>query len=278
MKFVTAACLFAAIYFLTERVEAFAGHGELYILTVGVEPELTTKDERDPYAGDAVYVRQAFARAETLYTTTHSRVLSGKLATRANVLKALDWLGASVGEGDVAIIFFSTHGDVDPKKGYHIDLFDARETEEEPVLWGSELNTRLAKVRGHTILLLDTCCAGAVLLSGEGQSPRTAVVAACKADEGSDGQWKRKDRPHGWYVIALCEAIGGRADSNQDGIVTLGEVNSYLPDRAKEFYNEQNAVVSVEMELVDLPLAQIDRNSPAVTLWPPGRAKQEKTP
>lgn len=269
MKFPQLAALVVAVHLGAGGYATAAGPGDLYILTVGVEPELTAKGERDPYALDAVFVRQALVRAETQYKTTHSQVLSGKQATRANVLEALNWLGTSVGEGDVAIVFFSTHGDVDSKKGYRIDLLGSAEAERHAVLWGSELNTALTKVRGRTILLLDTCCAAAVLSAGGGKAPRAALVAACKAEEGSDGQWKRTDRPHGWFVIALCEALGGRADTNQDGIVTLGELNSYLPDRAKQFYREQNAVVSHEKELLELTLARIDRNNPAVTLWPP---------
>jgi hypothetical protein len=69
------------------------------------------------------------------------------------------------------------------------------------------------------------------------------VVAACTADEGSSGQWKRPDQPHGWFVLALCEALNGLADANGDEVVTLAEVNAYLPDRARQFHREQNAVV-----------------------------------
>src|SRR5436853_5855157 len=82
--------------------------GDLYILTVGVDPNLTAQCKRDPYAGDAWFVRQALAQAEPLYATTHSRVLAGERATRAGVLEALAWLGKSVAERDVAVIFFST--------------------------------------------------------------------------------------------------------------------------------------------------------------------------
>jgi hypothetical protein len=87
------------------------GSGDLYILSVGVEPRLTAKGKRDPYAGDAWFVRQALAQAEPLYATTHTRVLAGARATRKEVLEALAWLGKSVGERDVAVLFFSTHGD-----------------------------------------------------------------------------------------------------------------------------------------------------------------------
>ena len=209
--------------------------GELYILSVGVEPDLTAKGEHDVYAGDAWFVRQALAQAESLYGTTHSRVLAGKRANHFEVVTALDWLAKSVGEQDVAVVFFSAHGDMDDKKGYYISLAGSGGTDQQAELWGSELNAALRKLRCRTVLLLDTCSAAGVIQGDEAKTSSVAVVAACKTEESSDGQWKRKDRPHGWFVIALCEALNGLADTNRDGVVTLTELNAYLPDRARRF-------------------------------------------
>jgi hypothetical protein len=247
--------------------------GDLYILSVGVEPRLTAKGKRDPYAGDAWFVRQALAQAEPLYATTHARVLAGPRANRDEVLEALAWLGKSVGERDVAVLFFSTHGSIAPrgrapKEGFYIDLAGAGVSKKNCVLWGSELHSALGKVRGRTALLLDTCSASGIIPADGSKVHQAAVVASCAVNESSSGQWERTDRPHGWFVIALCEALDGMADTNGDGVVTLAEVTFYLPARAKRLYDKQNAV-SLLGELFDLPLARIDRNRPAVTLWTP---------
>jgi hypothetical protein len=259
------------------------GPGDLYVLSVGVEPGLTAKGKRDPYAGDAWFVRQALAQAEPLYATTHSRVLAGSRATRAGVLGALAWLGTSVGERDVAVLFFSAHGSIAPrgmapKEGYYLDLAGAGGPEKDCVLWGSELNAALGTVRGRAVLLLDTCSAAAVIPADGPGARRAAVVASCGADESSSGQWKRADRPHGWFVIALCEALNGSADANGDGVVTLAEATSYLPARAKGFYGKQTAVVSLREPLLELPLARIDRDRPATELWPPGPRTPARDP
>ncbi len=259
------------------------GPGDLYVLSVGIEPGLTAQGKRDPYAGDAWFVRQAMARAEPLYATAHSRVLAGSRATRAGVLDALAWLGVSVGERDAAVIFFSAHGSIAPRgvapgEGYYIDLAGAGGPEKDCVLWGSELNAALGRVRGRAVLLLDTCSAAAVTPAGGPGAGRAAVVASCGADERSSGQWERADRPHGWFVIALCEAIGGLADVNGDGVVTLAEVTSYVPARAKGFYGKQTAVVSLRGPLLDLPLARVDPDRPAAELWPPGPRTPARDP
>jgi len=107
-------------------------------------------------------------------------------------------------------------------------------TEPNDRLWGSELNVTLRKIRGRTVLLLDTCSAGGVIQGDEAKGFPAAVVAACGAKEESDGQWKRKDRPHGWFVIALCEALNGMADANRDGVVTLTLVHQLLADPTEQ--------------------------------------------
>jgi hypothetical protein len=167
---------------------------DLYLLTVGVEPNLTAKGKRDLYAADAWFVRQALAQAEPLYATTHSRVLAGEQATRTSVLAALAWLGKSVAERDVAVLFFSTHGSIAPpgrapKEGFYIDLAGAGTSAnvKNCVLWGAELNAALAKIRGRTVLLLDTCQAGGVIQADGAKDHQAAVVTACATAEDSSG-------------------------------------------------------------------------------------------
>lgn len=251
-----------------------SGSGNLYVLSVGVEPSLTAKGKRDPYAGDAWFVRHALAHAEPLYATTHSWVLAGPRATRTAVLDALDWLATSVGERDVAVVFFSTHGDVAPpglapRVGYYLDLAGAGGLGKDCVLWGSELNAKLDRVQGRTVLFMDTCSAAAAIPADGSNARRLAVVASCGAGEKSSGQWGRADRPHGWFVLALCEALNGSADANGDGVVTLGEVTAYVPARARRLYAKQNAVVSFNQQLLDLPLTRTDLRRFAGDLWPP---------
>jgi hypothetical protein len=249
--------------------------GDLYVLSIGVEPNLTAAGKRDPYAGDAWFVREALARAEPVYATTHSRVLAGPRAARADVLDALSWLATSLRERDVAIVFFSAHGSIAPPgavpghEGFYIDLAGAAPGK-DCVLWGSELNGALEHVRGRSVLLVDTCSAEAVIPAdghSSGDDDRVAVLASCKSDESSSGQWARADRPHGWFVIALCEALAGSADVNGNGIVTLRELTSYVPDRARQLYGKQDAVVHAPDSLYDLPLSRTDPNHPAAELW-----------
>ncbi|MEM7307928.1 MAG: serine hydrolase [Planctomycetota bacterium] len=240
---------------------------DLYVLSVGVEPELTARASWDPYSRDARYVAELFTAESTPYASPIVRVISGADATRANVLDGLRWLAESARPQDVALAFFSTHGDVDRSGRYAVSLAvdeEGSESGAHPELWGRELTDELARVRGLPILLLDTCQSGGVLTT---RPERLAVIGASAANEDSDGQWQRPDRPHGWFVMALHEALTGRADADADRAVTLGELAEYLPGRARELNPKQNAVATLPAAMRELALTRVAA-SPPPPLWP----------
>lgn len=248
----------------------FAGeqNGDLYILSIGVEPTLTAKGSRDLYAQDAVYMQKALVAAEPLYDAVHSRILNGAKASRTKVMQGLAWLGDSMETDDLAVIFFSAHGDMDAKKGYFISLAQAiNGNRDANSLWGTELNQALAKMQGKVIVLIDTCCAAGVATPSSTKQHRAAFVVACQQRESSYGQWKRPDRPHGYFVLAACEALSGLADKNTDGIVTFKELTEYLPDRASALHHKQNAVVINREGFDSIPLARVDSGDTPKQLW-----------
>lgn len=241
---------------------------DLYVLSIGVEPTWTFKGEHDLYAGDAVFVGEAFSKSEGLYAHTHRRVVSGKQATREGVLDGLAWLGKSFGESDLAIIFFSTHGIGESEKGHEVTLYDAGG--KYSALMSTEIWAALDAAKGRTVVLMDSCTSGGMIPPAsqlEKRKKRTAFFAGCTATEETGGQFQRADRPHGWFVIALCEALAGKADTDGDGVVTLGEVEKYLPGRARQFYPAQNAFLVGSKEMRKLPLVRVDPAHPAVELF-----------
>lgn len=246
----------------------------LHVLTIGIEPDETRLKVRDWYARDAEYVRDALLAAKPLYREVRTQVVNGEKATRANVIAALDALVESVTADDVAVVFFSSHGSLDDQGRYYIPL---AETRTDPAtagaadttdrLLGRELMERIGRVRGRTLLLLDTCCAGGCLQVDLPKEARVAWLLACDEEESSSGQYDRQDRPHGYFVIALCEALAGRADADRNGVVTFAEVTGYVPDRAAGFFPSQNALRSKPSALDALPLAKSDPNQPAPVLF-----------
>ena len=249
---------------------------DLYVLSIGVEPTKTFKGERDLYAGDAVFVSEAFVRSKSLYAHTHRQVVAGKRATREEVLKGLAWLRRSVSAEDVAVVFFSTHGGGDSESGHEVFLYGA--VGEYSPLKSTEIWSALDAVKGRTVVLMDTCTSGGMTPPASQLGKRTAFFAGCTATEETGGQFQRSDRPHGWFVIALCEALLGKADTNGDGVVTLGEVENYLPGRARQFHRAQNAFLVGSKEIRELPLVRIDPVHPATELFTAKKKEPGRNP
>lgn len=243
--------------------------GDLYLLAVGVDPDALEQGGRDWYARDARFVREALAGAEPLYRNTHSRLLLGADATRARLLESLEWLEANVRDEDVAILFFSVHADRgEREKELWLYLAETPETPEAPsALAGDALNAGLARLRGRVVLLLDTCHAGALAILPSFRTHRATLIAACAANAESAGQILRRDQPHGYFVIALREALTGQAPLPDADPVRLQHLIEYLPARANALNPEQQALVFNADATATLPLARLATGEVPAPCW-----------
>lgn len=231
---------------------------DLYILSVGVDGHFPAS-AYDVNGHDALYVRQALVSAEPLYRQIHSRVLSGTAATRPAVLDALQWLADTARPADLVILFFACHGHVE-KTDHFISLArtpEAADDDRHGIL-GRELHAAIAEVRGRSLLWVDSCHAGA-LIPKKTTHTTPAMIVSCEAHSLSTGQSEHPERPSGFFVIALCEALSGLADTDHDRIVTLREVGDYLPARAQAFFQGQRALVLRQPAAESLPLARVNR-------------------
>lgn len=270
----TLACFLGLVVFLAVPCAVVRGQekqGDLFVLCVGVEPQLSANGKNDPYARDAGHMAAALEAAKPLYRNVHSEVVNGPSATHAAVVRALSNLARSQRENDLAIVFFSTHGSWTAADGYTISL--AKEGRKSGELKGDELLRILSSSRGRVIVLLDTCCAAGVLPRDKASLPRISFLTACKRDEGSSGGGPSKVKPHGCFVVAAVEALQGRADADRNGIVTFGELDGYVPSRAKELYNEQNAVARYRPADASLPLVKVDTTAKLAGVEKPAEAR-----
>ena len=240
--------------------------GDLYLLAVGVDSDIEAH-QRDWYARDARFVREALVSAETLYRHTHSRLRLGADATRAAVLADLEWLATHLREEDVAVLFFSVHADRgEDGDALWLYLAETPETQAQSDLSGDELNAALARLRGRVIVLLDTCHAGALAELASFQTHRATLIAACAADEESGGQWLRRDHPHGYFVIALREALAGQVAS-PNGDVQVRQVIDSLPARTAALNPNQQVQVFNPETTASVPLARCTSGDVLGPLW-----------
>ena len=251
-------CVVVLVVLGLTAVESTAEDPHLYVLSVGVEPSLSAQGQRDWYARDAHYMAQALTSAAPNYETVHSRILAGNRATRDRVLDALKWVAAKVGKEDVAIVFFSAHGELDSSTRFHIQLAHSPNSKlQKQVLRGAELRDALGKVNGRVIVLIDTCHAGALPAGGK-STPSVSYLVACGARELSYGQWDDPERAHGYFVLAVSEGLRGAADTNGDGAVSFRELASFVPARATELCPRQHAVSAFDSRRQPISLSAVD--------------------
>ena len=175
------------------------------------------------------------------------RELVNESATRDALLEGLQWLDDSVGPDDTAVVFFAGHG-VNEREYFFLP-YDANLA--RPVvtmLSQSQLQGILSGLRGRELLFLDTCRAGAVFGGSEDDRRRrvdvTALLNSLTYSQGglvvfsaASGRELSQERPawgHGAFTKALLDALGGAADANGNGEITIAELDSYLTDRVQE--------------------------------------------
>jgi hypothetical protein len=248
-----AICLFSAFASLTAQAD---DKPDLYLISIGVEPGLTAEGKLDPYARDAQFVGRTFEEAKPLYGSVNQTILGGRNATAEGVKQALADVSSKVRSQDVVVVFFSAHGGTSAETGYGVSLFKAGNRKDPwGGMQGSDLVPAFNGMKGRVIVFLDTCgAAGIIPARGQG-SPRVSYLTACEADATSAGSGESVACPHGFFVVALVEALRGLGDKNGDGIVTVREVEDYLPSRASEMA-DQTAVLRRNRLVEDIPLTQ----------------------
>jgi WD40 repeat protein len=246
----------------------------LRVLAIGVDeylrPELRLrypgKDARDL----AALLSQQQGQ-KNLYQSVDVRVLTGKAATKAGILGALDWIQHRARDVDTTVLFFAGHGISEPTTGqYYFLPVDADPTNIlSSMLPASTLQQVLASLPGRVLLLIDTCHAGNVLGNGgrrtRGLPPLSraiselasvesgvVVMAAATGEQASieDTAWQ-----NGAFAKAVLEGLSGRADLRRTGRVTVNMLDLYVSERVRELTaGSQTPATAKPITIADFPL------------------------
>ena len=185
--------------------------------------------------------------------------LTNRQATRVEILKALSWLRTEGTQKDYRLLFLSGHASVDKHENYY--FFSHEHDPGEPdwevynIKWSAILQ-RLADL-GKTILMVDTCRAGAVAGVGRARSNtnfdeilkqmqndyRGLVIFS--AATGREVSVEKREWGHGAFTKALLEGLAGKADGHgepADGFIDTTELGSWIIERVRTLTNgEQHA-------------------------------------
>ncbi len=180
-------------------------------------------------------------------TNDDIKLLTEKDATRGNFVMALYWLTENVKEGEMAIIYFSGHGDVELKDEDQPGYLLCWDSPSKLYMTGGALDLRdlqnkimtlTNKNKAKVIVITDACHSGTLAGSSvNGTQATTASLAkefsnvikilSCEPDEYSiEGeQW---GLGRGAFSFHLVNALYGLADEDKNLFVTLKEVQAYL--------------------------------------------------
>ncbi len=178
------------------------------------------------------------------------KLLTNKQATQGQMAAALTWLLEESQEGDIAIIYFSGHGDMETQTVMNHGFLLTYDAPASTYMAGgafpvfylqSIVQTLSTQKKVQVILITDACHAGKLAGSAIRGAQATAQLLAeqfanearllsCQPDEFStEGpQW---GGGHGVFTYYLLDGLKGLADTNGDLTVSLMEIQRFLEDQ-----------------------------------------------
>lgn len=243
----------------------------LYVLAVGVS-EYQNPDYTLKYCGaDAREMAAAFeAQSKTIYREVKTQVVLDRNATRRGVIDGLNWLKRQMTQHDVGVFFFAGHGVRDDEGLFYLFPTDGDvESLDSTGVGEDHVKRLLQSVPGRLVLMLDACHTGA--FAGDNRRSlggRTdgllrdlvnddyGVVVMCSSTgkqlSAESPRWK-----HGAFTMAALDGLSGKADTNQDGVVYLNELDLFVSERVKELTGGNQTPVTARPATVrSFPLAK----------------------
>lgn len=202
-----------------------------------------------------------------LYRDVEVKVLDDR--DKDEVLDGLEWLQRAVTSRDVGLLFLSGHGHNDNYGDYwYLPRGADPDALRRTALRSSEFKEVLSKLPGKAVLLVDTCHAAQV----GAERTRSAVdvnrfvselssadagVVTFTSSTGKQLSVERDEWRNGAFTKALKEAFGEfLADLDDNGALTLAELDHYLAERVKELTQGRQSPVMLKADAVpNIPIA-----------------------
>jgi tetratricopeptide (TPR) repeat protein len=187
------------------------------------------------------------------------KLLINENASAALIFGALDWLTSESQEGDLAIFYFSGHGDLETKTIRQNGFLLAYDTPDAAYMSGGTigisylqdyLETIVQKGKSSVILISDACKSGKLAGGLEGVTQTTAALNEnweniVKILSSQPGELSYESNNWGTgagvFTYYLLRGLMGMADLNTDKNVSLKELDMYLSTKIPPETNfEQN--------------------------------------
>jgi uncharacterized caspase-like protein len=222
------------------------------------------------YSLHLLLLSQALLGARTLFRKVEVKLLTDDKATRKEILAGLAWLRQQMTQKDVGIVSFSGHGAKDNEGSFYLAPVDVEANDLLSTgVEGDKVKKALAGIPGRLLLLLDACHAGSV----DGDKRKAiggltddlvrdlvtddyGVIVLCSS-MGREFSLEDEKVGHGFFTQALLEGLSGKADYNQDGVIYLHELDTYVTERVKELSKgQQHPVTAKPASIRSFPLSK----------------------
>jgi WD40 repeat protein len=195
----------------------------------------------------------------TLFKEVKTRVLSNADASKANILRDIDWLNReATHDNDLRILLVSGHGGSVGQqiKRYYFYAQDQVPGEEPEILsvnWTEVLNRLLDRGeaagqnvgRGHILLLVDTCRAGEAGPKEFMNVKDANGMVFFGASDSRENSTERTDLKNGVFTKAVIEGLSGAADQSselypKDGKIDFWELKTWIERRVADLNSSQH--------------------------------------
>lgn len=220
-----------------------------YALLIGVRDYTASHYRSLPHTIPDVVELDKLLRAAGYTTRLLHSDLPGDQPTRARIWGELKNLAQSTSPGDLLLVYFGGHGDLDETdKAYLIpcDLY-SRSALNETAINLDDFTQTLSRAGAQAkILILDACHSGIGRSGGRMtdafarhvffEAAGMATLAACRQGEVA---YEHDQSQHGAFTYYLLEGLRGAADEHKKGFVSFNDVNQYVTDKVKDWAIEQ---------------------------------------
>lgn len=222
------------------------GAGNRWAVLVGVN-KYTDYPLLQVCVKDVVAIHQQLLNAG--YDPERIRLLTDDtdpLPMRSKIYAAVKQMAKAATRDDLVLFYYSGHGDVFDNESYLV----AREGESHALEYTAvalrEITDILQSSEARAkVIILDACHSGA---NFEGKGPKSmppefiervfrqaqgqVILASCQQGEFSY-EWRARERSV--FTHFLLEALEGKADFDEKGIVTVQDVNRYVSDGVRKW-------------------------------------------
>ena len=202
-------------------------YAETYVVCVGIgtyadtKVKNLTKTEKDAKAVAAFYKRG----------TDKVVTITGKYATKEQILKSLRHQFGQAQADDKIVFYFSGHG-------YPGGFCPYDMTKLEEGLTYAEVVKAMAQSKARDkIIFADACNSGAIRQSPTTPKPQTGNILLFLSSRGSEYSIESTLLSNGYFTNYLLHGLGGKADTNGDRSITAKELYNYVSTGVTQLSN-----------------------------------------